>query len=348
MKNNDLPRDAVRFPSVNDSIDRHGNGYRRRDFLKIIGTAAGAAGLVSVGVSVAPEKAQAFAYEPYYTDDQLTTVVTSCDHNCGSRHMLVAHKKGDVIVRLSTDNGEYQAGGAYGKDTLEEPQLRACLRGRSYRARLYSPERLLYPMKRVGARGEHKFKRITWDEALNEITQKMVQLKKDFGPTAILDQSYAGASYGVLHKSDQIEGLLGRFLGMFGCRTNSWSVPSYQGTTFSSRMTFGTIQDGNEDDAFAHSKLIIMWGWNPAYEIPYIPKWIEPFESLNHPITKDYPFHLISPHPRWRTHSIFNNIPWLRETYQQEITLNAADARRLDIKTGDIVETYEMVEKPRE
>ena len=78
MKNNDLPRDAVRFPSVNDSIDRHGNGYRRRDFLKIIGTAAGAAGLVSVGVSVAPEKAQAFAYEPYYTDDQLTTVVTSC------------------------------------------------------------------------------------------------------------------------------------------------------------------------------------------------------------------------------------------------------------------------------
>ena len=100
MKNNDLPRDAVRFPSVNDSIDRHGNGYRRRDFLKIIGTAAGAAGLVSVGVSVAPEKAQAFAYEPYYTDDQLTTVVTSCAHNCGSRHVLVAHKKGDVIVRL--------------------------------------------------------------------------------------------------------------------------------------------------------------------------------------------------------------------------------------------------------
>jgi anaerobic dimethyl sulfoxide reductase subunit A len=52
---------------------------------------------------------------------------------------------------------------------------------------------------------------------------------------------------------------------MFGCRTNSWSVPSYQATTFSSRMTFGTIEDGNEDDAFAHSKLIIMWGWNPAY-----------------------------------------------------------------------------------
>lgn len=231
----------------------------RRAFLQ---GAAATATTALVGGKASP--ARAFAYEPYPTDDELTTVVTSCAHNCGSRHMLVAHKKGDVIVRLSTDNGSYQ-GDAYGTDTEEKPQLRACLRGRSYRARLYSPERLLYPMKRVGKRGEAKFKRISWDQALTEIAERMVHLKTTYGPTALLDQSYAGASYGVLHKSDQIEGLLGRFLGMFGCRTNSWSVPSYQGTTSSSRWTFGTIEDGNEDDAFAHSKLIIMWGWNPAY-----------------------------------------------------------------------------------
>ena len=108
-------------------------------------------------------------------------------------------------------------------------------------------------MVRVGKRGEGKFKRVSWDEALDTVAKKMVELKKQFGPTALLDQAYAGASYGVLHKSDQIEGLQARFLGMFGCRTNSWSVPSYQATTFSSRMTFGTIQDGNEDDTFAHS-----------------------------------------------------------------------------------------------
>lgn len=234
----------------------------RRAFLR--GAAAvGATGLLTPLASVTPAKA--FAYEPYPRDDDLETVVTSCAHNCGSRHMLVAHKKGDVIVRLSTDDGRYQQDGFFGKDTEEEPQLRGCLRGRSYRSRLYSPERLLYPMKRVGKRGEGKFKRVSWDEALTDIAQRMVYLKDKYGPTALLDQSYAGASYGVLHKSDQIEGLLGRFLGMFGCRTNSWSVPSYQGTTFSSRMTFGTIQDGNEDDAYAHTKLMIMWGWNPAY-----------------------------------------------------------------------------------
>lgn len=237
----------------------------RRDFIKAAAAGAGAlaaGGLVNLS---AVREAQAFAYEPYPTDDQLTTVVTSCDHNCGSRHMLVAHKKGDVIVRLSTDDGRYQLNGFYGKDTLEEPLLRACLRGRAYRQRIYSAERLLYPMMRVGKRGEGRFKRVSWDEALDFVARKMIELKNKYGSTALLDQSYAGASYGVLHKSDQIEGLLGRFLGMFGCRTSSWSVPSYQGTTTSSLWTFGTIKDGNEDDAFAYSKLIIMWGWNPAY-----------------------------------------------------------------------------------
>ncbi len=241
------------------------NNAARRDFLKTTAAGAGvmaAGGLIDLAV---PKNAEAFAYEPYPTDDQLTTVVTSCAHNCGSRHVLVAHKKGDVVVRLSTDDGRYQKDGHFGKDTFEEPQLRACLRGRSYRQRLYSAERLLYPMGRVGKRGEGKFKRISWDEALDFVSRKMIEIKDKYGPTALLDQSYAGASYGVLHKSDQIEGLLGRFMGMFGCRTNSWSVPSYQGTTTSSRWTFGTIEDGNEDDAFAHSKLIIMWGWNPAY-----------------------------------------------------------------------------------
>ncbi|UBB15348.1 twin-arginine translocation signal domain-containing protein [Comamonas odontotermitis] len=79
------PAPAVRFPSVSDSIDPAG-GYKRRDFLKIVGATTGAATLISVGITIKPEEASAFAYEPYLGDDQLTTVVTSCAHNCGSRH----------------------------------------------------------------------------------------------------------------------------------------------------------------------------------------------------------------------------------------------------------------------
>ncbi|MCG8011580.1 MAG: twin-arginine translocation signal domain-containing protein, partial [Candidatus Thiodiazotropha weberae] len=121
----------------------------RRSFLKsaaVGGASLTAGGLVEMKTA---KEAKAFAYEPYPTDDQLETVVTSCAHNCGSRHMLVAHKWKDVIVRLSTDDGRYQRNGHFGKDDNEEPQLRACLRGRSYRQRLYSAERLLYPMMRV-------------------------------------------------------------------------------------------------------------------------------------------------------------------------------------------------------
>jgi anaerobic dimethyl sulfoxide reductase subunit A len=122
------------------------------------------------------------------------------------------------------------------------PQLRACLRGRSYRSRLYSPERLLYPMLRVGKRGEGKFKRVSWDEALDfrrpEDGRTQAEIRPDGDPRP-------GLRRHLVWRAAQVgpdRGLLARFLGMFGCRTNSWSVPSYQGTTFSSRMTFGTIR----------------------------------------------------------------------------------------------------------
>ena len=127
--------DADKFDFLNGRLN-----MTRRSFLK--SSAAGAAAL-GVGGLIKSKKAEAFAYEPYPRDDQLHTVVTSCAHNCGSRHMLVAHKKGDVIVRISTDDGRYQKDGYFGKDTEEEPQLRGCLRGRSYRQRLYSADRLL-------------------------------------------------------------------------------------------------------------------------------------------------------------------------------------------------------------
>ena len=95
----------------------------RRSFLKTtaVGTAAlTTSGLVDLNTT---KQAKAFAYEPYPKDDQLETVVTSCAHNCGSRHALIAHKKGDVIVRISTDDGRFQKNGHFGKDTFEEPWL---------------------------------------------------------------------------------------------------------------------------------------------------------------------------------------------------------------------------------
>src|SRR6516164_7424013 len=238
-----VTRGQIREVAVLDTehLIRSALNLTRRNFVQI-SAATAAVGMAGVGVGA--REAQAFAYEPYPKDDDLTTVVTSCAHNCGSRHALIAHKKGDVIVRLSSDDGRYQADGFFGKDTEEEPQLRACLRGRAYRQRLYSAERLLYPMIRVGARGEGKFKRASWDYALDYIIEQIVRLKEMYGPTAILDQSYAGASWGVLHISGDIEGVLGRFRGIFGCRTMAFWLLAYRAAPFSSPSTCGTSVEG--------------------------------------------------------------------------------------------------------
>ena len=60
-----------------------------------------------------------------------------------------------------------------------------------YLEREYSPERLLYPMRRTGAKGEGRFARISWDEALDEIAEKLRSAAEEFGPEAILPYSYA-------------------------------------------------------------------------------------------------------------------------------------------------------------
>ena len=74
--------------------------------------------------------------KPTVSDDNVTIVPTGCCHDCGGRCVLRAHVKEGRIIRIETDNGE-------------DPQIRACLRGRAYRQRVYSPERLRYPLRRT-------------------------------------------------------------------------------------------------------------------------------------------------------------------------------------------------------
>src|SRR3984885_12695448 len=61
-----------------------------------------------------------------------------------------------------------------------------------YLDREYSPDRLLHPLRRVGAKGECQFERISWDEALDEIASKLKSIGEEFGPESILPYSYAG------------------------------------------------------------------------------------------------------------------------------------------------------------
>jgi anaerobic dimethyl sulfoxide reductase subunit A len=99
--------------------------------------------------------------------------------------------------------------------------------------------------------------------------------------------------------------------------SSSWHAPTLPFRTRSKRVFLSHTPSGKIEIFSTQLANITDWKRTQyGYEIPAIPKWIEPFESLNHPLVKKFPFHLITPHPRERTHSIYHNIPWLRETCQ--------------------------------
>src|SRR5436190_6082204 len=73
-----------------------------------------------------------------------------------------------------------------------------CAKVNHYLDRVYSPDRILHPLKRVGKKGEGKFERISWDEALDTISVNFKRASAAHGPESVLPYSYAGNS-GVIH-----------------------------------------------------------------------------------------------------------------------------------------------------
>ena len=76
--------------------------------------------------------------------------------------------------------------------------------------------------------------------------------------------------------------------------------------------------------------------WNDPM-FPPIPRYIETWESYNDPLARKYPLQLITPHPRRRTHSTLEKVPWLWELERQEIWINPVDADARGIRDGDKV-----------
>jgi len=160
--------------------------------------------------------------------------------------LLKVHVKNGIITRIEADDGE-------------DPQLRACLRGRAYRQRIYSPDRLLYPMKRTGKKGDGEFQRISWDEALDEVTRELIRIRDTYGPASIILAQMTG-DVCVLNNF----GCMDRLLNMFGGYTSPWGVTSFQAGVYSSLVTYGSYFASNTRDDLLNSRLIIMWGWDPA------------------------------------------------------------------------------------
>lgn len=139
----------------------------------------------------------------------------------------------------------------------DHPVTRGFLCGKvaRYLDREYSPERLLYPLRRTGAKGEGRFERISWDEALASIAGELCSISERFGPEAILPYSYAG-TMGYLNGS----GMDRRFFHRLGASRLDRTICSAAGGA-GLAQTLG-IRYGTEPEQFRESKLILAWGAN--------------------------------------------------------------------------------------
>lgn len=178
-------------------------------------------------------------------------VTTTCAHNCSACCLLKVHVKDGVVTRISTDDTEEKDG---------YHQLRACLRGRAYRERLYHPHRLKYPLKRVGKRGEGSFSRISWDEATTIIADQLGRITEKYGPASRYT-NYSSGICGVLNEREFFRRLLCVYGGGFLNYHNSYSTACTKPAT---EYTFGTFRTGSSRDNWQHARLIILWGHNPA------------------------------------------------------------------------------------
>ena len=172
-------------------------------------------------------------------------------HNCGGRCLLKFHVRDGVIVRIDTDDRP--------ADTFEAPQLRACARGRAYRRRQYHPGRLLYPLRRTGKRGEGRFERISWDEAIDRMAAELTRARSTYGNSALF-VPYGTGSYSQTNGRQTAQRLMNLFGGSLGHYNNySWACMAAVTAT-----VYGTNVTGNQRQDWVNAKYILMWGWNPS------------------------------------------------------------------------------------
>jgi molybdopterin guanine dinucleotide-containing S/N-oxide reductase-like protein len=135
-----------------------------------------------------------------------------------------------------------------------------CAKVTKYLDRVYSPNRVLYPMRRVAPKGEGRgdasdFQRISWEQALAEITSRLRQISDEFGPEAILPYSYGG-TLGYLNNS----GMAHRFFYRLGASQLNRTICATAGGD--ALVTVIGRRLGTEPEQFRDSKYIIAWGAN--------------------------------------------------------------------------------------
>jgi anaerobic selenocysteine-containing dehydrogenase len=167
----------------------------------------------------------------------------ACPHDCPDTCALLVTVQDGVAVEVRGDPDHPTTAGAL------------CTKVSRYTERTYHKERLLYPMKRVGKKGEGKFARISWDEALDTISDRLKGIAAR-DPQAILPYSYAG-TMGLV----QGESMAARFFHKLGASFLDRTICAKAGGV-GYGYTIGA-KIGTDMEQFQNAKLILIWGGNP-------------------------------------------------------------------------------------
>jgi anaerobic dimethyl sulfoxide reductase subunit A len=161
--------------------------------------------------------------------------------------------KDDEIIRIDTP--------AKRIDSIIRPRLIPCVKGRARRRSLHAPERVTVPLKRTGLRGSGEFQKITWNEALDEVAYQLKKTKDEYGSEAVLHGNGSGS---ILGRGFSGSSASSRFFSFWGSVTQRIGSMSYHGVEMASKWMLGHVWFGSDRATLLDSRLIILWGNNPA------------------------------------------------------------------------------------
>src|SRR5438270_8871431 len=185
---------------------------------------------------------------PNYNVSMKKVVHTVCSHDCPDACGVLVTVEDGRATRVQGDPSHPVTRGFL------------CAKVTKYLDRVYSPDRVLYPMRRSAPKGQGKgdvtdFTRVSWDEALDEISRRFKQISDAFGPEAILPYSYAG-NMGLLSYS----GMAHRFFYRLGASQLDRTICASAGGAGMQTVIGRNV--GTEPQAFRDSRYIIAWGAN--------------------------------------------------------------------------------------
>lgn len=178
-----------------------------------------------------------------------------CPHDCPDTCGIIAHVKDGKLIKVNGDPDHFVTRGFLCKKVMNYPE------------RVYSPDRVRYPLKRTGRKGEGKFERTSWDEAIGIITSKFKNIISNHGRESILPFNGSG-TLGLVNGS--VAGK--RFFNRLGASQLDRTICS-KGGRIGYKYTMGASY-GADPLAIPKSKLVVSWGINPYYtnihQIPLI------------------------------------------------------------------------------